>query len=318
MITRRDAMVFPVLHAAVVKVAIKQIIWLLLPLDVRIRLARWISNRRWIPHRHRWSMTLIKDYSKRNPDAYHRFLWSNHLGYARLYENVSEFGKQHFIEIRRLFFANLAEALRARGIDPAKDIRSVLDIGCSKGYHLRYMETDLFPSATRLEGIDIDRYAIEEGTAYLRSQESIVKLICGDIIDAPGLFRDEQFDIIISAGLLMYLREDSAARLIRWMLDHARIMVGIVGEAYSIRDNRFMNASTQRADGAFIHNFDSMVTAGGGKIDRRVWGGKEMIEGYTNYWLLCSRSDVRETVVSPIVSNAPAVHREPDREHLVV
>ena len=45
----------------------------------------------------------------------------------------------------------------------ARSIKSIFDVGCSAGYLLRFMETELFPGATTLEGNDIDEYALANG-----------------------------------------------------------------------------------------------------------------------------------------------------------
>lgn len=45
------------------------------------------------------------------------------------------------------------------------------------------METDLFPEATTLEGIDINDYALRKGKEHLRARASKIRLVRADMTD---------------------------------------------------------------------------------------------------------------------------------------
>ena len=53
-----------------------------LPLALRQSGAAWIGRQPWIPGRHWRAARLVADLAERDPNAYHRFLWSHHLAYA--------------------------------------------------------------------------------------------------------------------------------------------------------------------------------------------------------------------------------------------
>src|SRR5215475_4530053 len=131
------------------------------PLAARMQIARWACHRslfsRLFP-----PLELLRDLADCDPIRCHRFLWSHHLAYAESYE-VSRFGNEMLEISRRMLFADIQEHLRARAIVPETEVRSVFEAGCSLGYLLRYAETTVFPSATRLFGVDVDQYAIGKG-----------------------------------------------------------------------------------------------------------------------------------------------------------
>ena len=78
---------------------------------------------------------------------------------------------------RLLFFADLDRVMKDVRIDPVKDVSSVFEVGCSLGYLLRHMETDIFSGAGELSGVDIDGYAITAGAEYLGKIGSKVRLM---------------------------------------------------------------------------------------------------------------------------------------------
>ena len=125
-------------------------------------------------------------------------------------------------------------------------MRSVLEVGCSLGYNLRYMETELFPSATVLDGVDLDCYAIQSGQEYLRAVKSHISLHCGDMQQLEDLLGDRCYDVIICCGVLMYIREVEAAAVVRTMLAHSRILVALTGLAHPSVDNERLDHSEVR------------------------------------------------------------------------
>ncbi len=142
-----------------------------------------LTGRRALPAAFKFevAMGLLQDLHRHDPVALHRFLWSNHLAYAHSYETSDRFGADRINPTRHALFGNLDAHLRSRGLDPRKDIRTVLEIGCSQGYLLRHLELTAFHSATILHGIDIDDYAIRTGSAHLNSLGSRVELFAADM-----------------------------------------------------------------------------------------------------------------------------------------
>ena len=150
------------------KGAVKAAVRGILPLAARRQLALWLNARPWLSAatRHWWTTELLRDFAERDPDGYHRFLWSHHLAYAESYDAERRFGAGNLNATRRLLFDELRQALDTIAKRP-NDVRSVLEVGCSLGYLLRHLETELFPGATMLDGVDIDARAIAEGSAWL-------------------------------------------------------------------------------------------------------------------------------------------------------
>ena len=258
----------------------------MVPLSVRQRIARWLGRQAWLAPRHWWVTELLRDQAERDPDAYHRFLWTHHLGYAETYEVPRRFGAANIHQTRHLLFADLRAHLRGRGVDP-RDIRSVFEVGCSMGYLLRFIETDVFPGAHTLAGIDIDRYAIRAGSDWLATQGSKVRVAAGDMADLDQVLGAQRFDVLLCAGVLMYLNRAAAADVVRAMLRHAGRVVALAGLAHPERDNGELEESdVRRRDGTFIHNFDAMVRQGGGRVVARRWEGPRVVDGNTIYFVL--------------------------------
>ena len=68
-----------------------------LPLAVRKPLAAWMSRQKWMPNSDWWAIELIADWAMRDPNAYHRFCWAHHMGYAESYEVDQRFGDEKLI-----------------------------------------------------------------------------------------------------------------------------------------------------------------------------------------------------------------------------
>ncbi len=261
---------------------IKKVIRSSLPLPLRKRLAVWINQQKWLACNRRswWSLELIRDVAQNDINEYHKFLWSNHLSYAETYEVASRFGSENMKESRKMFFSELRESLSKIVADPGKDIRSVFEVGCSLGYQLRFLETDVFPFATQLEGIDIDKHAIEPGSGYLGSIGSKVVIKCADMEELDSLLEDKIYDVIMCTGVLMYLNEDSAARLVETILRHTGGMAAFTGLAHADFDNsKLQHSVTRDSDKSFVHNIDTMVKRAGGKILARRWEGPKLVDG---------------------------------------
>ena len=162
----------------------------------------------------------------------------------------------------------------------------MLEVGCSLGYQLRYLETDLFPGTAVLEGIDIDQYAIRSGEEQLRAVQSKISLSCGDIQQLDGLLGRRVYDVIICSGVLMYLKEAEAAEVVRAMLSHSRVIVAMAGLAHPVLDNADLSHSDVRdQDQTFVHNLDRMVKDAGGNLLARRWEGDLKVDGQTIYFV---------------------------------
>lgn len=270
------------------KAAIKKIIIRCVPLSLRKRVARWLNSRSWLPASDRgyWATELLSDFAAADVNEYHKFLWANHLAYAETYEVGLRFGYENFNETRRELFAELPRVVEKAGIGTCADITSVLEVGCSLGYLLRYMETDLFPNADRLDGIDIDGYAIEQGRRHLESLGSSVGLYQGDMETMDAVLEGRRYDFVLGSGVLLYLDEASAYRFVARMLAHTRKLLTITALAHADVDNAELDSSVPRSrDGTWIHNVDRMITAAGGRIVARRWEGGRIVDGNTIYFL---------------------------------
>lgn len=272
------------------KIAGKSAIRRVLPVALRKRIATWIHAQSWLGAERRawWSMEMVRDLAEKNPNGYHKFLWANHLGYAAPYEVADRFGVEKIRRSRRIFFRELTKCLQGEGFANERT-RSILEVGCSLGYQLRYAETDLFPEATILEGIDIDDYAVRAGREYLSALGSKVALVCGDIQDLDGLAGQRTYDLVLCTGVLMYLQEHDAARLVQSMLSRSRILLAMAGLAHPEEDNSRLECSGIRErDHTFIHNFDRMVQAAGGRILSRCWEGSRLVDGQSVYFVFAA------------------------------
>lgn len=261
------------------------------PLWARQRLAILVGRQRWLEARYWWAFELLRDFAERDPDSFHRFLWAHHLAYAESYEVEQRFGEGNVHPTRRMLFADLEQELRQRGMEPPQDVESAFEVGCSLGYLLRHLETGLFASARTLEGNDIDGYAVEAGTRRLAALGSRVVLHHADMADLARVLGERSFDVTIAAGVLMYLREEAALEVVRVMLRHTGRLAVFAGLANPEEDNRTLNASGVRGrDGTWIHNIDAMVERACGRVVARRWGGSELVDGNSIYFVLAEPS----------------------------
>lgn len=272
-----------------VKIAVaplaKRVLRRTVPLPLRKRLAIAIGRSEWMRDRYYWSMEVIRDLAERDPDAFHRFLWAHHLAYAQTYEADRRFTAQNLHPSRRLLFGQLQQVMTRGGIDPCS-MRSVLDVGCSLGYLLRHLETELLPGATVLHGIDLDGPAIEAGAHFLAEVGSRVRLARGDMAELDTLLGGTTYDVVLCAGTLMYLNERAASAVVDSMVRRTKRLLVLSGPANPDRDNREMDGSGVRArDHSFVHNLDAMVEAAGGTVVARRWEGDRSVAGNTIYFV---------------------------------
>jgi 2-polyprenyl-3-methyl-5-hydroxy-6-metoxy-1,4-benzoquinol methylase len=275
------------------KESIKKIIRLLIPLPLRKRLAVSIYHKDWCPPHRKdwWTLEILRDFAANDINEYHKFLWSHHMAYAKTYETGLRFGNENMEASRKIFFSELKDLLVKLNVNPETDISTICEVGCSLGYQLRYLETDLFTGARELRGIDIDQYAIEAGAMYLRDVRSKVKLACADMEEIESTLGDRSYDILVCTGTLMYLNEASAAHVVDVMLRHTGTVLAIAGLAHPEIDNCLLQQSTLREqDKSFIHNLDFMVKKAGGTILARRWDGGKMVGGHTIYLVFASKN----------------------------
>lgn len=265
----------------------KRVLRTVMPLALRRQAAIWLGRQSWLGNaRHWWATELLRDLAERDPDAYHRFLWAHHLGYAESYEVARRFGAENVNETRRMLFTDLGGYYARQGRDLARDVASIFEVGCSMGYLLRYLETEICPGATVLEGIDIDRYAIRAGSDRLAALGSKVRIAAADMGELEALLGARRFDVILCAGVLMYLRQDAAAAVVRTMCAATEGVLVLTGLAHPERDNGDLAESdVRRRDGTFIHNFDAMVRQAGGRVTYRRWEGARLVDGNTIYFV---------------------------------
>jgi SAM-dependent methyltransferase len=236
-------------------------------------------------------LALLADWADSDPAEYHRFVWSNHLSYARYYD-FREFRQsrgRYFTRLHplRLELMSMVVAyLQLRGIDATSDVHSYLDVGCSLGYMPRFAETT-FRAARRILGIDIDSYAIEQGREHLRREGSVATLEIGDMASIDELVGDERFDVVTCTGVLQYFDEQAATQAVASMLRHTSRVLALSGPPCGDTDNGMLERSRVRAyDHALFHNFDRMVAAGGGRVVARRWDGSEHVDGKVGAYLV--------------------------------
>ena len=263
----------------------KRVVRAALPLGVRKALARFLGTQERLPGRHWWAHELLRDLAERDPNEYHRFLWAHHLGYAETYEVALRFGRDRIHPTRKLLFGDLVDCLGQSGVKP-ESIDSVFEVGCSLGYNLQYLETDVFPRASVLHGCDIDEYAIDRGSAHLGSTGSRVHVFRADMKSLGRRLAGSTYDITLCAGVLMYLEREDAEQVVADVLHHTNIVAAFAGLADPVQDNATLEDSRVRArDGTFIHDIDGMVTRAGGTVIRRRYEGPRMLDGNTVYFV---------------------------------
>jgi SAM-dependent methyltransferase len=265
---------------------------LFFPLSFRKMLALNLDGKNWFPFRHIISMALIRDWASRDANAFHRFLWSHHLGYAGYYEAKHAFGSSKLVMTRKMLFNDLRNFLNEQNKlkSPFLNIDSVFDVGCSSGYLLRFIETVFLPEVHSLEGLDIDKHAIETGRAYLLKNKSKIVLFNSDMSSLDNILRDRKIDLILCTGVLMYLCESDAKEAVNAMVKHCNKLLVIKELAHPNLDNsKLLHSEFRSTDKTFIHNIDGMVKECGGKVLFHRWEGPQSYDGQSVYFLFCSK-----------------------------
>ena len=207
---------------------------------------------------------------------------------AESYDVEQRFGADRIHPTRHLLFEELERWLAARDVSLRDQVASVCDVGCSLGYVLHYLETDLLRAPQRLVGVDIDEQAIAEGRRHLEQAGSNVELHAADMDGLASIVGEQRFDLFLCCGVLMYTRSEQALEIVRTMLRHGRF-VAISGLAHPEVDNATLEqAATRERDGTFIHNVDALVTEAGGRVLERRWDGAKKIDGNTVYFVLAT------------------------------
>ncbi len=255
-----------------------------IPLPARMRLAAWLTRQRWMPVRDHVAMGLVRDLLAEDPKEFHKFAWSNHLmGYARWYDSEEELFEFEQMQPSRVqFFEDLTSVLDQQRI-PRTDVRAILEVGCSLGYLLRYLETSVFPDCPDIVGIDIDAPAIDKGQRFLARAGSRVVLHAGDMEHLDTLVGPRTFDVTLAAGVLSYLNEEDASRMVERLLARTRKVIALAGLACLERNNNTLTRSELSPGhaGQWIHNFEALVTRAGGRVVRTRWEGSKQFNFQT-------------------------------------
>jgi SAM-dependent methyltransferase len=252
--------------------------------------------------RFEFAMGMLTDLRHSDPVALHRFLWSNHLAYAARYEAPHRFGASKINPTRHVLFNSISAHLRSRGIDAGREIRSVLEIGCSQGYLLRHLETTMFRSATILHGLDLDAHAIKTGSEHLDSLGSRVKLFAADMEMPEKIIGGGIYDVVLCCGVLMYVNPIIAERVVRMMFSRAVRLVGLICLA-PLKGQHGLRES----DGAFVHDMDSMIDRAGGKVLSSRWIGTTTSGSSPSHVIIaepkvCPRDEVSDHCLRGITS----------------
>ncbi len=275
---------------------IKEYIRMALPISLRKHIAVWLNSQRWSSGWDYLTQGILRDFQKNDPKAFHKFFWSNHiLSYAKQYDSEQLFDINRMEPSRRIFFNDLISAIQEIGLDPAKDIHSVLEVGCSLGYLLRFIETDILPNTKELVGIDIDGDAINKGADYLKMAGSRIRLIHGDMEDLDQLVGNRTFDLVFAAGVLSYLNSNDASRLIAKMLSRTEKLLALIGLAHTTTNNSDLPQSMldDSRGNQWVHNFRSMVEAAGGHVLKCRWEGDRLFNYQTLYAVFAVPSSTR-------------------------
>lgn len=258
----------------------KKIVRSLLPMSLRKHFAIWINNQRWLSTRFYWAEGIIRDLMRSNPKAFHKFMWANHIrSYANWYDSETLFESKKMngsTETFREFFKDLFTVIKDLGFDPSRDIRSVLEVGCSLGYLLRSIEKDIFPNSEELVGIDIDSEAINKGARYLMGIDSKVRLICGDMEELDQIVSDKKFDFIFASGVLSYLDSADASKVVSKMVRRTNKILALAGLSCKSVNNKELCIShlSMNHHNQWIHNFEAMIESAGGRVIWQRWEGE--------------------------------------------
>jgi hypothetical protein len=226
----------------------------MLPLPWRMHIVEW-CRRRHLPYHCFLTMELLRDFAESDPNAFHRFLWAHHLAYAESYE-PSRFGCDKMELSRLLLFEEMQTRLRSRGMDE-------------------------------------DAYAIEKGTAFLRRIGSKAEIVTGDAKNLERVMGGQKFDIVLCFGVLLYFDRSAAVGIMRTLLQHTNIVLGVICLAHPNIDNSELKDSAVRAsDHGFIHNIDTVIREAGGRVLSHRWMGNEILKDQSQPYLALAEPDL--------------------------
>jgi len=141
--------------------------------------------------------------------------------------------------------------------------------------------------------MDIDREAIRKGSQYLANAKSRVRLICGDMEELESLVGEQRFDFTYATGVLSYLSGSDASRVIGAMMSRTNRVLALVGLANRAFPNRELGGS--RMEGQYgnqwIHNFEPMIAAAGGRVVKTRWQVPEASEKKGLYFVFAAPND---------------------------
>lgn len=257
--------------------SLKKYLRLLLPMNLRMKTAVWLDKQTWIPRSEYWAKGLVHDLMETEPKTFHKFIWEKHLrSYTQWYDSESLFKSYKMNGSTATcgeFFHDLVTVLKDAQTNQSAEINSILEVGCSLGYLLRNIEENIFPGATDLVGIDIDKEAIKKGKDYLAKIGSQVRLLAGDMEDLDRLVGEQKFNFVFASGVLSYVNEEDAFTLVSQMLRRTTKIMALLGLADRSTDNSKLTESiiSQAHNNQWIHNFDAMVEKAGGRVIKRRW-----------------------------------------------
>jgi len=104
-----------------------------------------------------------------------------------------------------------------------------------------------------------------------------VVLAQGDMEDLDRILGSRKFDLVYAAGVLSYLDERDAARLVAILLRRTGKVLAFAGLACAGRNNNQLVRSeiSPNHEEQWIHNFEAMLTAAGGRVVKSRWEGEK-------------------------------------------
>ena len=83
---------------------------------------------------------------------------------------------------------------------------------------------------------------------------------------------DRRYDVVLCCGVLLYLDELTAERVMGVLLAHTRLVLGLICLAHPTMENSRLSRSEIRAlEGGRIHNLDALVRHARGEVALRRW-----------------------------------------------
>ena len=116
-------------------------------------------------------------------------IWQGEFGQAYTDRNVIDW------QTRRPAFQQILEGI---------EISQALEVGCNRGHNLIAL-ADLFGDGCDVVGIEPNRHALE----LVRASSVKVGALPGNVFDLP--FKDQSFDLVFTAGVLIHIALDDLA-----------------------------------------------------------------------------------------------------------